>query len=163
MFPLTWYHSVCKQQQKYGDANVVGIFISKVGHQGSTAHQLYLCVSTKHRWYKQSPPLLVQLYSQALHWDGDRCLWASVSDFCCCLASQSPILSISFSCRQTLARSSLKPSWISMAPALLLPGALQTVRSDGRKMPQAMMVSKSTALNPKHRLSSPMMMTVFQP
>ena len=66
-------------------------------------------------------------------------------------------LSISFSRDQTLARSSLKSTWISVAliPTLFLPGVVWLFRLDGRRTLQAVVVSKSAALNPKHLLSSP--------
>ena len=44
-----------------------------------------------------------------------RSAWEHESVISCCLSSLSPISSISFSCDQTLATSSLKPRWRGMA------------------------------------------------
>ena len=66
--------------------------------------------------------------------------------------------SISFSCKWTLVRSILYPRWITQT--LLLPGAVELVRLDSRKMSDAI-VSESAALTPNLALSSPTQMQVF--
>lgn len=52
----------------------------------------------------------------------------------------------------------------SYSDSLFLPGAIQLVRSEGREAARGPSRSESpAALHPKHRLSSPMMMTIFLP
>lgn len=73
-------------------------------------------------------------------------------------ASLSLILSISCSYEPTLTRHG------SYSDSLFLPGAIQLVRSEGREAARGPSRSESpAALHPKHRLSSPMMMTIFLP
>lgn len=73
-------------------------------------------------------------------------------------ASLSLILSISCSYEPTLTRHG------SYSDSLFLPGAIQLVRSAGREAARGPSRSESpAALHPKHRLSSPMMMTIFLP
>lgn len=95
----------------------------------------------------------------------DSSLCAQQSLISCCWASLSLVLFICFSCK-TLARSRLKPNWISMAlgATFLLTGVVQLVRLDGWKTPWAMMVSKSAAPYPKTpAFSFSMLLTVFLP
>ena len=92
--------------------HVVGTFISKV----PLLHiLLWSCVLLTQNTVDRCVQQLDMRCS-----DGDRSLWAQQSFISRCLASLTPIFSISFSCNQTLARSSLKPSWISMALILTL-------------------------------------------
>ena len=88
-------------------------------------------------------------------WAGDRSLWTQQSLILCYSASLSPIVLISLSCNKRLARSSLKPNWISMALIrLFLLRAVQQVGSAGHKTPWAVMVSEP-------KFSPLTMMTVF--
>ena len=109
--------------------------------------------------WTRSPPLLIPLtaWSKMLWFQDVSVL--SLMEICAVshLMLFGQTESFSFSFDRTLARSSLKSSWISMAliPTLFLPGVVWLVRLDGWRTLQAVVVLKSAVLNPKHLLSSP--------
>ena len=123
---------------------------TKAGHQGVSV-DLWLCASSKHRCYKHRVQLWSRAPSAQKHGPPVECnslmLWwrqASVGT-----TAWAPFLSISFSCDRTLARSSLKPSWISRD---LIPTLLFLWRS-----------KRPWEIEGKHPFSSPVMMTAFYP
>lgn len=104
------------KQQQDGNDGVVSIFMSKVPHLGNTVDLASSSCSPT-------------ASSQMLWWR--RVSVGTTASDNTLICSQSPI---SFPCDQTLAGSSLKPSRISrdLILTFLLPGAVQTVRLDGR-------------------------------
>ena len=138
---LNLWRAECRQQRQDGDDNIVGVFTFKVRHQGNTVHKLSLCLSTKHRWRKHRVRLFLSHSSpapraQSAHrvqqldpgcCGGDRSPYRCKHGLWFPVLPAVPHLSISFSCEQTSARSSLNPIWISPTPILYLSSLLRGI------------------------------------
>lgn len=103
----------CKQRQQDGDDDVVRISISKVEHLGNFACE-YRCY--KHWLHLSSSnfsPVECNSLIQDVVLETGLCSQQSLISHW--FASLCPIFSIFFSCYWTLATTSLKPGWPSMA------------------------------------------------